>query len=736
MRIPLIEHQGDLQTSPDGESVKAYSALGRVGTRSGPPSARKEAPARMPDSLVSLHLGMSERTYPVRQKAKAIWKKPLFRHYTDHGIEHAERVIAILGRLAWLLKEPLNEDEVYVLLCGAYLHDVGLQHEKFFESDRARDRFAEDEIQEAAQNPTTLEAMIREWHHWTGAEWIRDTRGLGCIEQRLADEVAVVVEGHRKESVHNIEDRSKFAQPMRLRLLAALLRLADELDLDCRRVNLDEFEWADIPDGSKAHWWKCHYVYSVDIAHDGRIEITFQLPETGREHVAHVVPPLVVDGLRHKLAKEEVLDTLWEYVALELQRTPRILETPGADKRPVPPEVLSTLRQQLLDLRTRIARDAVEPMAAVSPGMLTIEWGGTPQRLIQKAVDLSGQGKRRDAVAVLQRAVSLYPTFAALRALLANELVSLNRWKAGEAAAQKAVDSDPTNVLGRLTLGVALGMRAEHAQALKHLWFTDVASHSVALPAVYRKRLHLAIARSLAGLGDYWYALDRIHAASELAADNDTQPADELESQLASLRAEIEAKLAAFEYVMEEQVIEDPALRPILGEWTTEPLVVYEEHEIPELPEGVVLGGSSRWLDYVFECEFQLLNRAAGFFIRADAWSMTGIMMQFSASKLRRHQRVHSNYFARDVGEVELPRRLGRDQWHVVRFEVRGDTMKTYLDDALIDDWSDFLPQYESGKIGLRLHGREFALYRSPRVTVLRRAASDDDHAMRQSASH
>jgi HD-GYP domain-containing protein (c-di-GMP phosphodiesterase class II) len=106
--------------------------------------------------------GMPERTERVCRKAEAIWKKPLLRQYTDHTITHSRRIIAILDKLCALLVNPLTDDETYVLLCAAFLHDIGMQQEKFYEADVVRKRYSEEEIAEAVPDRAKGEAIIRE----------------------------------------------------------------------------------------------------------------------------------------------------------------------------------------------------------------------------------------------------------------------------------------------------------------------------------------------------------------------------------------------------------------------------------------------------------------------------------------------------------------------------------------------------------------------------------------------
>jgi hypothetical protein len=62
---------------------------------------------------------------------------------------------------------------------------------------------------------------------------------------------------------------------VKLPLLAALLRLGDELDADYRRVNMEVLKMRDIPPESKYHWWAHHYVQSVSIK-NGTVELYFK----------------------------------------------------------------------------------------------------------------------------------------------------------------------------------------------------------------------------------------------------------------------------------------------------------------------------------------------------------------------------------------------------------------------------------------------------------------------------
>ncbi|MBN1814790.1 MAG: tetratricopeptide repeat protein [Anaerolineae bacterium] len=662
---------------------------------------------------------MDARIHKVREKAEAIWKKPLLRQYTDHTIGHSLRVISILEKLCSILEDPLTDDEVYVLLCAAFLHDVGMQQEKFFEMDVIKERFSDEEISAAREDQMKAEAIIRAWHHLVGEERIKYELGDKYIETEFVDEVAQVSKGHTKEDLSTYTDGTKAGSPMRLQLLAGLLRLADELDLDYRRVHLDELNQAIIPAESKAHWWKCHYVESVDVQGDGRIQLVFRFSEQDAPEVVHYVPILVIDRLSRKFKQEKLLDILWPYLRFRLDETPKA-DPPSVGKRPVPGEVLEIFRQEARMLAQDKATESIKPVAPFTSGTIRIAFGETADVLFRQAIELWQEGKQDDALATLDRGASRFPDFAPIQALLADAYNQMDRVEEAIPAAQRAIDSDPGHFLGRLCLGIALSHQGNPESALEHLQVAELVSYSLTLPPVERERLHLAIARSLIGLGDSFHAQERLKAAREVV-ERAAMPAQEMiETEMASVADIIEDELGALELQEGHWEFEDLSLHPMLGRWATQPPCVFAAPTISG--EGILLGGSSSWLDYIFECQFQLLNQAAGFFIRADARAMTGLMIQLTPVKLRRHQKEFSDYHRHEIIEVDLPEPLDRSEWHTARFEVSGNVVRTYVNDQLVDEWLDIPDEHASGKIGFRVFLGEVALYQLPRAIVTKKA--------------
>lgn len=164
----------------------------------------------------------------------------VFPNFTDHTVTHSLQVINFCNIL--IGEEnigKLNADELYILLAACYLHDFGMGiSKKDFEAMRSRVLPAD---YDALHPEEPLPETVRKFHNDFSAEMICKYASLfefPSEEHKWA--VAQVARGHRKV---DLNDRSEY--PLRYPLpngntvclpyLAALIRLADELDLAADR---------------------------------------------------------------------------------------------------------------------------------------------------------------------------------------------------------------------------------------------------------------------------------------------------------------------------------------------------------------------------------------------------------------------------------------------------------------------------------------------------------------------
>lgn len=254
-------------------------------------------------------------------------------YYTDHTVDgHSSRIItSYLAPLLDLISQKalegdhLNEHEMFILAASAYLHDIGMifypREENVYASE-----------------------IIRERHHELSYEIImksanqekinNETLDLGLHimgTKEYADWIALVAKGHRKVDLQapEYDQRERGGKPIRLRELAALLRLADGLDIDYRRVpNIQELRKSWVPSESRIHWYPCHYVESVN-PQRGYIALSFAFPQVRTEYVNPIVY-LVKQKIRDCVT--EVQNVLWPLIVVGVNENPKSIDYLGHKK--------------------------------------------------------------------------------------------------------------------------------------------------------------------------------------------------------------------------------------------------------------------------------------------------------------------------------------------------------------------------------------------------------------------
>ena len=205
----------------------------------------------------------------IKKRAEPLLAKIVetFPEYTIHDIRHSEKVLENLDEIIPdPLKEELNAYELYFIKIAAYLHDIGMVD--FPELKEELKEF--DEREQIANH-------IRESHHLRSEKLIVNRYERLAIEDPYqADIIGRICRGHRKE---NLRDRELFksdhvykSYPINIPLLAALLRIADELDLTFERAPLINYEHLPPRDTiSKEEWEKHLSISGVAVVEDHSI---------------------------------------------------------------------------------------------------------------------------------------------------------------------------------------------------------------------------------------------------------------------------------------------------------------------------------------------------------------------------------------------------------------------------------------------------------------------------------
>lgn len=173
-------------------------------------------------------------------------------HFVDHGIVHCQNIESVLDRMIPSnVLEKMSEYELFLLLCGVWLHDIGML---FKEEGETNDQ-------------------VRETHHERSRKLIR--KGLPKIdlnedERYVVGEIAFY---HRKnEDIGNAKEHYEIQQDwtiskIRLRFLCALVRLADGCEIAHTRSSRDLVGIAGVNAEARFHHEAHLHVSAVSFDH-------------------------------------------------------------------------------------------------------------------------------------------------------------------------------------------------------------------------------------------------------------------------------------------------------------------------------------------------------------------------------------------------------------------------------------------------------------------------------------
>ena len=227
----------------------------------------------------------------IKKHSEEVWKKETFHHayYTLHGMDHSRAVISMLDGLVDGIDPDrgLTNPEIFYLLASVYLHDVGMLISYPGDEDRAN------EINARKKRPYTKEDLIRDKHHMRSGKYVTERAAELELDHVESECVKLICEGHRvvELDTEDYDDRLIGSERIRVRVLAALLRFSDELDISYKRApkKLMALLEEDMPDYSRLQWLKHYYTSGVDVsvqisngARKTIVEIQTQHPDSER----------------------------------------------------------------------------------------------------------------------------------------------------------------------------------------------------------------------------------------------------------------------------------------------------------------------------------------------------------------------------------------------------------------------------------------------------------------------
>jgi hypothetical protein len=216
-----------------------------------------------------------------------------FRQYTEHNIGHSRNLISLMGKfIPTKTQKILNALEIAVLLLAAILHDLGMfvtdaerteflgsdEFERFLNADPEKEQAISDaraagkHVTARAIEDAVLADYFRKFHPERARKHIEEHLGptLRFREYSLVDAVARICESHGwgvfestdgrhpEKTIANLKpDAAVYDVPFNEQYIAAVLRLADIMDLDRSRTPLALLKTIDFTEArSQAEWQK------------------------------------------------------------------------------------------------------------------------------------------------------------------------------------------------------------------------------------------------------------------------------------------------------------------------------------------------------------------------------------------------------------------------------------------------------------------------------------------------
>jgi signal transduction histidine kinase len=189
-----------------------------------------------------------------------------FPDFTAHDIRHSEKVIENLRFIIPdRLKEELNEHEIYFLIASAYLHDIGMIDFPELIKDEKFKEFMEKEQKRNSkiENEQIKRNYIRKYHHLRSEQFIMNCfTDLKIEDIHQARIIGNICRGHREENLHDMNlfnSKEVYSNTIiNVPLLAAFLRIADELHITFERIPLISYKRVPPTDLISKQEWEKH----------------------------------------------------------------------------------------------------------------------------------------------------------------------------------------------------------------------------------------------------------------------------------------------------------------------------------------------------------------------------------------------------------------------------------------------------------------------------------------------
>jgi hypothetical protein len=248
----------------------------------------------------------------IHDAMETIWNpnERLIKNFTDHGVEHSDRIarniLCLLETDKEIDKTRLSEWEAYLLLASIYLHDIGMQcdvsnfSDVVYKAEKIYHSATDNEDQcfkigytarDSSDFDYYEQSEIRKNHSILTAAWIEILRkedgnsvlhkAAKSIPDNCIEDIKDICMYHSKLPL----TLETFGTNKHKLLLAALLRFGDELDIAKDRVSPDMYETFRVATENSKHWWlHQHTEIDREKLKKGQVILTYYLNPDDEKH--------------------------------------------------------------------------------------------------------------------------------------------------------------------------------------------------------------------------------------------------------------------------------------------------------------------------------------------------------------------------------------------------------------------------------------------------------------------
>ena len=240
-----------------------------------------------------------------------------FPEYTNHDTVHLINVENNVNQIiSEKILENLNDDEIFCLLSAVWLHDIGMipfdnEINEYKEKDKKeRELFVKE---------------VRDKHHIRSQGYVenhKDKLGLNYVESNI---IGNICRGHRKIELDSLSD-SNLNNTVRVKSLAAILRLADECDITTKRESQLSIDGID-EDTLNTHYHIHNLVQEIKIDYESNnIEISSIIDKDKDEEILNEKHNKITNELIEIKPFLKLVNINLETVSLNITITKDLLE--------------------------------------------------------------------------------------------------------------------------------------------------------------------------------------------------------------------------------------------------------------------------------------------------------------------------------------------------------------------------------------------------------------------------